>query len=102
MMHTQNDSTVIEPLDHRTERFEGGRGRIRETSSSWRWIAADCVQNNWGTLGYSIGGRTVTLLLGVRVFEPKVKRAAYTKQMQATPTKGISNCRPVRNEATRS
>jgi hypothetical protein len=54
--------------------------------------ADDYVQNNRGIFEFLLGGSVDTKLLDVRVFDPKVKRAAYTKQTQAAEAKGESNC----------
>jgi hypothetical protein len=65
----------------------------KKMSAEVRKLAADdYVQNNRGIFEYLLGGKTDTKLLDVRVFEPKVKRAAYTKQTQAAQVKGKSNC----------
>ncbi len=41
---------------------------------------------------FLLGGAVDTKLLDVRVFDTKIKRAAYAKQTQAAERKGESNC----------
>jgi hypothetical protein len=45
-----------------------------------------------GIFEFLLGGSVDTKLLEVRVFDTKVKRAAYAKQTQAAEGKGESNC----------
>lgn len=52
----------------------------------------DAVTNRKGIFEYLLGGSTDTKLLAVRVFDEKVKKAAYAKQTQAAETKDESNC----------
>src|SRR6185312_11623112 len=54
--------------------------------------ADDYVTNRNGIFEFLLGGSVDTKLLNVRVFDPKVKRAAYAKQTQAAEGKGGSNC----------
>jgi hypothetical protein len=55
-------------------------------------MADDYVTSNKGIFEFLLGGKKDTKLLDVRVFDPKVKRAAYMKQTQAAQAKGESNC----------
>lgn len=55
-------------------------------------VADDAVQNNRGIFEYLLGGSQDTKLLEIRIFDPKTKRAVYTKQTKAAETKGKSNC----------
>ena len=52
----------------------------------------DEVTDRKGIFEYVLGGSTDTKLLNVRVFHPKVKKAAYEKQTQAAEADGESNC----------
>ncbi len=54
--------------------------------------ADDCVTSRKGIFEFLLGGSVDTKLLEVRVFDPKVKRVAYTKQTQTAEGKGKSNC----------
>jgi hypothetical protein len=75
------------------ETYHGKSYDSRKMSADVKKLAADdYVQNNKGIFEYLLGGKTDTRLLDVRVFEPKVKRGAYTKQTQAAQAKGESNC----------
>jgi hypothetical protein len=75
------------------ETYHGKSYDPKKMSAEVKMLAADdYVQNNRGIFEYLLGGKTDTKLLDVRVFEPKVKRAAYTKQTQAAEAKGKSNC----------
>jgi hypothetical protein len=75
------------------ETYHGKSYDPKKISAEVKKLAADdYVQNNRGIFEYLLGGETDTKLLEVRVFEPKVKRAAYTKQTQAAQAKGKSNC----------
>ncbi len=55
-------------------------------------MADDFVNNRKGIFEYLLGGSKDTKLLDVRVFDKKIKRAAYEKQTQAVEGKGRSNC----------
>ena len=57
-----------------------------------RLMADDYVTSNKGIFEFLLGGKTDTKLLDVRVFDPKVKRAAHTKQTQVAQANGQSNC----------
>jgi len=54
--------------------------------------ADDCVTDSKGVFEFLLGGSVDTKLLGVRVFEASVKRAAHAKQTQAAQRKDKSNC----------
>jgi hypothetical protein len=54
--------------------------------------ADDYVTSRKGIFEFLLGGSVDTKLLNVRVFDPKVKRAAYAKQTQAAQRNGESNC----------
>jgi hypothetical protein len=56
-------------------------------------LAADAsVTSRKGMFEYLLGGSADTKLLAVRVFDDKVKKAAYAKQTDAAKGKGKSNC----------
>jgi hypothetical protein len=55
-------------------------------------MADDFVTSRKGIFEFLLGGKTDKSLLNVRVFDPKTKRAAYTKQTQEAAKKGVSNC----------
>jgi len=75
------------------ETYHGNSYDPKKMSEDVKKLAADdYVQNNKGIFEYLLGGKSDTKLLDVRVFEPKVKRAAYTKQTQAAQASGESNC----------
>ena len=57
-----------------------------------RLAADDYVTNKKGIFEFLLGGSADTKLLVVRMFDDKVKRAAYAKQKQAAEAKGESNC----------
>jgi hypothetical protein len=57
-----------------------------------RLVADDSVKSRKEVFEFLLGGSVDTKLLGVRVFETPVKRAAYAKQTQAAQGKGESNC----------
>ena len=54
--------------------------------------ADDYVTSRKGIFEFLLDGSVETKLLEVRVFDTKVKRAAYEKQTQAAQQKGKSNC----------
>lgn len=54
--------------------------------------ADDYVKNRKGIFEFLLGGSADTKLLGVRVFDTPVKRAAYARQTKAAERKGESNC----------
>ncbi len=65
----------------------------KKMSDAVKKLAADDeVTNHKGIFEYLLGGSTETKLLAVRVFDEKVKKAAYAKQTQAAEAKGESNC----------
>lgn len=65
----------------------------KQMSAEVKKLAADdYVHNNKGIFEYLLSGNTDTKLLDVRVFEPKIKRATYTRQTQEAQAKGRSNC----------
>jgi hypothetical protein len=75
------------------ETYHRNRYDPKKLSSEVKRLAADdYVTSNKGIFEYLLGGSADTRLLEVRVFEPKVKRAVYTKQTQAAEAKGVSNC----------
>lgn len=55
-------------------------------------MADDYVTSRRGIFEYLLGDNMDTKLLDVRVFEPKTKRATYTKQTQDAKAMGKSNC----------
>jgi hypothetical protein len=75
------------------EVYHGKSFNAAKMSADVKKLAADdFVQNNKGIFEYLLGGSQDAKLLDVRVFEPKTKRAAYTKQTQAAEAQGKSNC----------
>jgi hypothetical protein len=75
------------------EEYHGKSYDPKKMSSEIQKLAADdCVQNHKGIFEFLLGGARDTRLLDVRVFDPKVKRVAYTKQTQAAEKNGESNC----------
>lgn len=75
------------------ETYHGKSYDPKKMSANVKKLAADdYVTSNKGIFEFLLGGLVDTKLLDVRVFEPKVKRAAYTKQTQAAKAKGESNC----------
>jgi len=87
------------------ETYHGRSYDPRKMSANVKELAADDnVTSNKGIFEFLLGGSVDTKLLDVRVFEPKVKRAAYTKQTQAAKAKGGSNCPlcAIGNNANRS
>lgn len=50
------------------------------------------VTSRKGTFEYLLSGKTKTQLLAVRLFDDKVKRAAYKRQEDSAKKKEISNC----------
>ena len=50
------------------------------------------VTNRRGIYEYLLGGKVDTKLLAVRVFDDKIKRAAYAKQTAKAEADGVSNC----------
>lgn len=57
-----------------------------------RLVADSDVTSPKGIFEYLLGGSVDKKLLGVRVFDDKVKRVAYAKQTQEAEAKGVSNC----------
>jgi len=52
----------------------------------------DLVSSKKGIFEFILGGEKDTRLLQVRLFDERVKRAAYQKQTDAAENKGVSNC----------
>lgn len=50
------------------------------------------VHNAKGIYEYLLGGKSNPQLLTIRLFDDKIKRAAYELQTQAAGTSGVSNC----------
>jgi hypothetical protein len=57
-----------------------------------RLLQDDYVDNPRGIWEYLLGGSIDKKLLGIRVFEDAVKKAAYRRQTADAGSKGISNC----------
>lgn len=75
------------------EKYHGKSYDPQEMSDNVNRLAADdYIQNHKGIFEFLLGGSSDTKLLEVRVFDSKVKRAAYLKQTQAANAKGESNC----------
>jgi hypothetical protein len=75
------------------EEYHGKSYNAAKMSAAVNELAADdAVQNNRGIFEYLLGGGQHRELLQIRVFDPKTKRAAYTKQTQAAKAKSKSNC----------
>ena len=75
------------------EKYHGESYDPKTISTAVKKLAADdYVKNRKGIFEFLLGGSVETKLLQVRVFDPAVKRAAYSKQTQAAESKGESNC----------
>ena len=75
------------------EEHHGKSYDSKKLSEDVRRLATDdCVTSRKGIFEFLLGGSVETKLLEVRVFDIKVKRAAYAKQTQAAEAKGKSNC----------
>ena len=75
------------------EEYHGKSYSAKKMSKDVNKLAADdCVTSRKGIFEYLLGGAVDTKLLDVRVFDTKIKRAAYAKQTQAAERKGESNC----------
>jgi len=55
-------------------------------------IASEEVTNRKGIFEFVLGGQEDTKLLNVRVFDEKIKKAAYMKQTLEAQALGVSNC----------
>ena len=65
----------------------------KKISGEVRRLAADpYVTSRKGIFEYLLGGSVDKKLLAVRVFDDRVKRAAYDSQTQVAEKKGVSNC----------
>ena len=75
------------------EEYHGKSYDPKKMSAAVKKLAADeYVENRKGIFEFLLGGSVDTKLLGVRVFDPKVKRVAYAEQTQTAERKGESNC----------
>jgi hypothetical protein len=75
------------------EEFHGKSYDPKKISAEVKKLSADSyVTNRKGIFEYLLGGSLDKKLLAVRVFDEKVKRAAYAKQTQSAEAKGKSNC----------
>lgn len=75
------------------EEYHGKSYDPKKMSDDVKKLAADdCVTNGKGIFEFLLGGSVDTKLLEIRVFDTRVKRAAYAKQTQAAERKGKSNC----------
>ncbi len=75
------------------EMYHGKSYDPKKMSDDVKKLAADdYVTSRKGIFEFLLGGSVETKLLDVRVFDTKVKRAAYDKQTQAAQRKGESNC----------
>ena len=65
----------------------------KKMSDEVKKLAADpYVTSRKGIFEYLLGGAVDKKLLAVRVFDERVKQAAYNRQTQAAEKKGVSNC----------
>lgn len=75
------------------EAYHGQSYDPKKMSDAVQTLAADdYVTNGKGIFEYLLGGSTEKKLLAIRVFDDKIKRAAYTQQTKAAKAKGKSNC----------
>ncbi len=75
------------------EEYHGQSYDPQAMSDAVQKLASDeCVTNRKGIFEYLLGASTDKKLLAVRVFDPKTKKVAYTKQTQDAQDKGKSNC----------
>ncbi|MDO8673298.1 MAG: DUF262 domain-containing protein [Dehalococcoidia bacterium] len=75
------------------EEYHGKPHDRKKMATDLNGLAADSyVTNRKGIFEYLLGGSADKKLLAVRVFDDKVKRAAYAKQKQSAEAKGASNC----------
>jgi len=75
------------------EAYHGKSYDPKKLSGEVRRLAADpYVTSRKGIFEYLLGGSADKKLLAVRVFDDRVKRAAYDRQTQAAEAKGESNC----------
>ena len=75
------------------EAYHGKSYDPKKMSAEVRRLAADpYVTSRKGIFEYLLGGSVDKKLLAVRVFDDRVKRAAYDRQTQAAEKNGVSNC----------
>jgi hypothetical protein len=75
------------------ERYHGKSYDPKKMSGDVKKLTADDnVTSRKGIFEFLLGGSVDTKLLGVRVFDAKVKRVAWAKQTQGAEAKGESNC----------
>ena len=75
------------------EEYHGKSYNPKKMSNDVKRLAADSyVTSRKGIFEYLLGGSVDKKLLAVRVFDEKVKKAAYAKQTQPAERKGESNC----------
>lgn len=75
------------------ETYHGRSYDPRKMSAEVQRLAADpYVTSRKGIFEYLLGGSVDKKLLAVRVFDDRVKQAAYNRQTQAAEKKGVSNC----------
>ncbi len=75
------------------ETYHGQSYDPKKMSDDVQKLAADeYVTNGKGIFEFLLGGSTNKKLLGVRVFDDKTKRVAYSKQTTDAQAKGESNC----------
>lgn len=75
------------------EEYHGRSYDPKKISAEVQRLAADSyVKNRRGIFEYLLGGAVAKQLLGVRVFDEKVKQVAYARQTQEAQAQGVSNC----------
>lgn len=57
-----------------------------------RLLSDMCVSSKKGIFEFVLGGKTVTRLLSIRVFDDKISRSVYSQQTELAEKNGHSNC----------
>lgn len=75
------------------EEYHGRSYDPKQISAEVRRLAADSyVTNRRGVFEYLLGGAVAKQLLGVRVFDEKVKQVVFARQTKEAEAQGVSNC----------
>ena len=95
-------SVFVRSPDKEMKGLEWGRLYERYHSTPYNAAAIDAnvdalrgdpaVHNPRGIYEYLLGGKSDPQLLTIRLFDDKIKRAAYDRQTHAAETSGLSNC----------
>jgi hypothetical protein len=96
------DNVFTRPPDKEMRGLDWGRLYETYHSKSYNAAAIDAeintlradpaVLNKRGIYEYLLGGKTDPKLLGVRLFDDRIKVAAYEQQTQKAKTDGVANC----------